>query len=353
MLRSARFAAPLLLVLCACGKTASTSSGSGSGASGGSVGGDRQSPVPPDSECVTPAGAAVQLYSGDVGSFVVTDDFVYLVAQSNDGNVVRVSKTGNGAPKPFSLPGTPATSVAFGNGSILLGPPSGLVKIPVTDDTSTGPTYGASSAVNGGITFDGKSLFAPTLSEVTAGQTVLREMPIDGSPVISSNLPIHILIRGISAGLDGIYLAIETLPNAGDGAPFGSLIKVPFGGGQATFVVEKMPIPMGLAVDDSYAYIATSFVAGLLRVGLDGSGQTTLSSATVDNVAVDAHAIYFVADGQITRMDKATHATKQLAPVMQGTNGIVVHGGNVYWSVGSGGALSGPIMPGSITTTCK
>jgi hypothetical protein len=309
------------LGLCACGRAADEPSSSSS--------------LPPDGACTTTAGQIAALYTGDVSSIAIDDDSVY-VGSISDRSVFRVPNSGAKG-STLAMP-TGASAFAVSGGALMFAGTNGLVSVPVPDDTSS-RSYVASGDPVEAAAYDGKTLFVN-------GTNALRALPIDGSPAVITTLPTGTGETRLAIGAAGVYLTAWNGQSA-------SVLLVPPGGGGFTDVADGLPYAFDLAVDDSHIYVAAAFMGGLVRVALDGTGLTTLTTSNVQTVALDANYIYYATDSAIMKMDKATLGTKVLASIDRKPDVLTVHGGNVYWGIASGGPLSGAITPGAVMTTCK
>jgi hypothetical protein len=312
-----------------------------------------QSSVPPEGSCTTPPGKVVQVYSGNVVAFAVDADYVYV----NDAvsGMARVPVVG-GAPR--RLGGTDGgvdigPRFALGGGAALVPTRAlGLDRIPADNDPMSA-SYSAGVDI-GGFAFDGLAIYVSHF--VMAEQSALARIPVDGSAATLANFPMGLMSGAMVPGPDGIYVAMSNASGQG------SIVKMP-PGADPIVLLGDINYLTGLAVDDSYVYFsdmtgpATS--GGVRRMALDGSGLVTLTSPAGGELVADAHALYFVRGNAVMKMDKTGGTPAMVASLIVdqrpiAPDGLVVYGGNVYWSAYTATTDSGiTVYVGGVWTTCK
>lgn len=308
-----------------------------------------QSPVPEDGPCTVAPGPATLILPGHPEAFAVNGSFVYA---SDYLGVSRVPVTG-GAVEAVSpsqdLKGA-AESFVLGAGYIYFDGAQGtLTKVPVTGDPFIGPTYGARSSPYAAMAFDGVNVYSGQLSGVP---DTIHRWPLNGAPAIATPVPDAAIVQAIVAAPDAAYVALLTVTNNGSTST-GSIAKVPLNGSGAVVIAKDVGEPTAIGVDDGHVYYAATrgglATGGLYRMGFDGSGLTTLSEPSPMSFAVDAHSIYFLRSSLVYKVDKVQGGPGTKVGLAQPFGGVVVTGGNVYWSA-TGEGMS--VKPG-VWTACK
>lgn len=304
-----------------------------------------QSPISADAPCTVPAGQVTTLYPGSVQAFSIDDGFAYV----SDGNQISSVPLAGGAATPilptrgFGPGFGPAelNGFALGNGQLyFLSDSNGLGAFAVKADAQMGPSFNVDSNPRGGVAFDGKNIYAAYQADTGLA---VSQIPIDGSAPIVTALPAHSDVRGIVAGIDGVYLALSM---SGPGTITGAVGKIARDVAGLTILASNLAEFVGVAVDESNVFFGaeTYYPSGSIeRMRLDGSERTVLATPGTPTIAVDAHSVYFNVTSQIQKVDKKGGAPTSIAGTPQNVT-MIVHGGNVYFiEVGVNG----------LRTTCK
>jgi hypothetical protein len=307
-----------------------------------------QSPVPEDAPCTVAPGAPTLLYAGHPESFAIDGTFLYSAEYTG---LSRVRLTG-GAPalvtSTVDLRGATGSFV-LGGGFIYFDPDVGmLMRGPIAGDAFVPPFYVARSSPYAAMAFDGLNVYS--------GQTdtgMIRRWPVDGSPEVDTVLPTGAYVAAIVAAPDAAYAALLSVSNGG-GTTTGSVVKVPKDKSGLVTIADNVGEPSAISVDDQYVYFAATRgglqTGALYRMGFDGSGLIKLSEPSPMAIAVDKHSVFFLRNSLIYKVDKAAGGMGTKVGPAQEFGGVLVNGGNVYWS----GAVD---MMGSVSagvwTACK
>ncbi len=314
--------------------------------------------VPADAPCVTPAGKTVTLATKGATGLVVDASAVYFT--SLDG-VHKVPLAGGDDVllAPMDGPHGLAESGArlFTIAEHATGGPDAQGKVP-----SGTALYGVTKAT-GAAELLVEGAFGLTLAGSSdtvywADAKGVHALPAaGGSETITAPSGVA-SIEAFGVGARDIFLAVYTLQSNGRG--IGSIARLPRAGGAITTIVDDVGHPFAVAVDDDHVYFAsdtsTTPIRGEFtvdRVGLDGSGRTSIAAEVTRDLAVDAHALYLAASDSIVRIDKTSHVRTTLATGLDTPAFVRVFGGNVVWINATSVAGSAPNPPYAVMTVCK
>jgi len=286
---------------------------------------------------------------GHPEAFAVNGSFVYA---SDYNGVSRVPLSG-GTPEavsPSQSTKDAVESFVLGAGYIYFDGAQGVLsKVAVTGDAFLGPTYNARSSVYAAMAFDGLNVYSGQLSGVA---DVVHRWPLDGTPAVETPVPDNADVQAIVAAPDAAYVALLKVTNNGMSST-GSIARIPLDGSGAVVIAKDVGEPSAIAVDDKYVYYAATrgglATGGLYRMAFDGSGLTTLSEPSPMSIAVDAHSVYFLRSSLIYKVDKIAGGAATKVGLSQEFGGVVVTGGNVYWSA----ANDGTSVKAGVWTACK
>jgi hypothetical protein len=132
-------------------------------------------------------------------------------------------------------------------------------------------------------------------------------------------------------------------------------------GGTPVALAQNVPVPCGIVVDATNAYVASYEIGPVYRVPLDGSGAVELHALSATNVAINSTTVYTVSpsggnapQGLVVGCAK-TGCNGNYATLASGHPdvwGVAADDVNVYWTdqSGPGGIYKAPVGGGPATT---
>jgi hypothetical protein len=142
---------------------------------------------------------------------------------------------------------------------------------------------------------------------------------------------------GIAVAQGNVYWSVQ----ASGGLDGGSILSIGVDGGTVSTIATGQGFTSELAVDSSYVYWASGYIA---RAPLTGGPVTTLVSAvSPQRMALDATSVYFTTNsgitGKVERVPKSGGMPQTLAFEETSEQGVAVDQANVYWSNSSGDVM--------------
>jgi hypothetical protein len=250
---------------------------------------DATNPAAPGSVVKVPldGGVATTLASNLLGPMLLAlsaTDVYWTSGYETTGGIMMVSLAG-GTPTLFAPAEYATGGVACDGRNVYWTEWYSVESTPVAAGGSSVLAEWPGQFFPGAVAVDARSAYSVS-SMGHPGTTVVGSVPIAGG---TSTM--------LASGQHAVWVAVDSANVywTNDGAPSGSVRRVPIGGGPVTTLADDQDGPSSIAVDGANVYWTNSNGGTVMRVATSGGALTTLASGLThpSGIAVDATSVYW------------------------------------------------------------